>query len=165
MSHSHANKGWTTGEAFQGQCFLRERRVSVDVDCDLFNFQDLLSCRKAYIYYITSYTYRECHVYIKFHVYSILWNYSKVFIKPKVKAHRKNNYVTLYTMKPIFPEMVIRLWKYFSVELYLLISQDFCCGRYDMICLRLILSFFIGLPEISFQPDTTTLSKWTLSLW
>ena len=30
-----------TDEKFQGQCFLWEKRASVGLDSDLFNFQDL----------------------------------------------------------------------------------------------------------------------------
>ena len=46
MSESHRIKGGITDEAFEEQRFPWERRASVGVDFDLFNFQDLLHARE-----------------------------------------------------------------------------------------------------------------------
>ena len=46
MSQSRRIKGGITGEAFQEHCFLWEKRASVGVDFDLFNYQDLLHAQE-----------------------------------------------------------------------------------------------------------------------
>ena len=50
MSQSHRIKGGTTDEAFQERRLQCERRASVDVNLDLFNFQEFYMTKNLRIF-------------------------------------------------------------------------------------------------------------------